>query len=951
MNLSLTRTGVVVSACFAGSVLAQPLPTDPSLVTGELDNGFRYIIKQHANPPGRAALWMHVSTGSLNETDEQRGLAHYLEHMAFNGSPNFPPGSVVPFFESLGMTFGRDQNAFTSFDQTTYQLTLPDVKPETFDKGFLFFADVAGRLSLDPKEIDEERQVILEERRTRLSAQQRVQDYFFERIAPGSIFGERLPIGTEKTLMSVQQNNFKDYYNKFYVPSNMTLLIVADADPAMIAEHVKKSFGGGERKAPPADQGAGLKAQTEYRVIVPTDPELRDASVGFYTLSQPKPPVTTEEQVRAKYIEDLGSGAFNRRLGAKVNEGKVRFLSGGASAMDLFNALRFASVTADGEPDKWKEMFTDLATELQRARVHGFSEREIDDVKADFIAGAEQAVKTESTRPARVVVGMMNSMVAQNEPIMSAAQRLELVKKYMPAITAAEVSARFAQVFDPANCTFTFQMPSGPAAKVQPPTEAEALSFARTAIEVKPAADVLTDRPTQLLSEKPGAATVADAQFDEPTAVASAWLSNGVRVHHRFMDIRKDNVTVSITLAGGEIEETAQNHGITQVASLAWSRPATSKLTSTNVRDLMVGKNVTVGGGAGGDNLTLNVSGSPEHLEHGMQLAYLMLTDPVIEQASFDQWKTEQLQGIEARKIQPFGVLAENMMDMVLPAGEVRQRLLEKADVDRQSPAAAQAWLARILKTAPIEVCVVGDISKDRAMELVATYVGSIAQRDRISGTTLDSLRTIQRPKGPLAKSATVATVTPQAVVMAGFFGTDIDQVRESRLMNVASKIMSTRMNKKIREEEQLVYGIGFQSRPAAEYPGYGMAVAAAPTDPAKAARLADRIDEMLTEFANNGPTEDELTVAKRQIANELDMQMKQPDFWMPRLAELTYRDRKLSDIVDAPAAFQAFTAQDVKDNFAKFCVPDRKLRVIVTPLPPEPKAEQPAAPKPQGAK
>lgn len=142
----------------AGSTAwAQTLTNDPALVTGELDNGLHYVIRKHANPPGRATIWIHMHTGSLNETDHQRGLAHYLEHMAFNGSTNFPPGSVVPFFQSMGMTFGRDQNAFTNMEQTTYQLSLPDVKPETLKKGMMFFADILSRLSLTPAEIDNER--------------------------------------------------------------------------------------------------------------------------------------------------------------------------------------------------------------------------------------------------------------------------------------------------------------------------------------------------------------------------------------------------------------------------------------------------------------------------------------------------------------------------------------------------------------------------------------------------------------------------------------------------------------------------------------------------------------------------------------------------------------------------------------------------------------------------
>ncbi len=238
--------GLVFGGGRAGSVAqaqAQDLPTDPALVSGQLDNGLRYVIREHAEPPGKAAIWMHLHTGSLNETDRQRGLAHYLEHMAFNGSENFPPGAVVPFFQSLGMTFGRDQNAFTSFDQTTYQLTLPDVQAETLAQGMTFFSDILFQLSLAPKEIEDERQIIQEERRRSLSGDQRTMYYVLERLVPGSIVGQRIPIGTQETINSVQRADFQDYYGKWYVASNATVMVVADTRASQLVELIKEHFG------------------------------------------------------------------------------------------------------------------------------------------------------------------------------------------------------------------------------------------------------------------------------------------------------------------------------------------------------------------------------------------------------------------------------------------------------------------------------------------------------------------------------------------------------------------------------------------------------------------------------------------------------------------------------------------------------------------------------------
>src|SRR5499425_2032992 len=210
----------------AASPSDEKLPVDPALVMGTLSNGLSYIIRQHKNPEGRVSIWLHVASGSLNETDATRGLAHYLEHMAFNGSANFPPGSVIPFFQSLGLAFGRDQNAFTSFDQTAYQLTLPGGSRDLLDKGMLFMSDVAQRLALDTPAIDSERQIILEEKRSRASASQRTQDYIYERLAPESTIGRRLPIGAEETIKAVARPEFVDYYRHWYVPSNMTMIVV-----------------------------------------------------------------------------------------------------------------------------------------------------------------------------------------------------------------------------------------------------------------------------------------------------------------------------------------------------------------------------------------------------------------------------------------------------------------------------------------------------------------------------------------------------------------------------------------------------------------------------------------------------------------------------------------------------------------------------------------------------
>ncbi|MFN7020869.1 MAG: M16 family metallopeptidase [Phycisphaerales bacterium] len=931
----MTRSAFVTAACLAGVqvcslALAQPLPTDPRLVTGELPNGMRYIVKQHANPPGRASMWIHVSSGSLNETDAQRGIAHYLEHMAFNGSENFKPGSVIDFFQSMGLMFGQHQNAFTSFDQTTYQLALPDTRPETLDKGLLFFADVAGRLSLLPEEIEEERQIIFEEKRTRKGAEQRTQEYVLERMIPGSLIGERLPIGTDRTLASVMRPDFVDYYTRWYVPSNMTLMIVADADPEAIVGQIRKHFGDGEKRPVPVDQDPRITPIEASRAIVATDPELTGASVEVFTFGPREEPATTVPLMRRDMVRQIGVSAFNRRMGAKLSKGGTAYLSASASAMSLFNAATFRQFSAEGKPEDWKTMLNELGTDAQRARLHGFSAQEIDDVRKEILASHEQFVARESTIDARRVLMMMNRSVAGGEPIMSARQQLDLANQLLPTITPEEVSRVFAEQFDPARATFVAVLPSGGDA----PTEEQLLALGKSAFDVRPEAEAADERPTTLLSELPTPGIASDLTTHQTSAVTSGWLENGARFHHRFMDIEKDSVTVTITLAAGPIQETADNHGVSEVAALAWGRPATSRLSSTNIRDIRTGRKTRVRGGVSSpDSMSISISGSPSDLEDGLQLAYLMLTDPVIEQANFDQWNKEQLQAIEEREKNIQAAMGVLVAATVMPPGDIRFQPLTADEVNRLTPEAGQAWLKRVIATAPIEVAVVGDIARDEAVRLLERYVGSLPSRPRIGPSTLDDLRAVARPAGPRTADKSMATRTDKAVALIGFYGPDADNVADTRCMSIASRILSTRAIQKIREKEQLAYSPGCRLQPGTALPGYGMFMGMTTTDPGKVERLVASFGELFDSFAAEGPTDDELATARRQFANDLDDQMKQPGFWMGRIGAMNYRNIKLDDVMAAPEAYQTIPAAQIRDTFAKYYKPESRFSVVVRPV------------------
>ncbi|MDX2131157.1 MAG: insulinase family protein [Planctomycetota bacterium] len=958
------RRGVMLvlgaSCVLAGVSRGQPLPADPSLVTGALPNGLTYIVKPHATPEKRAAVWMHVSTGSLNETDEQRGLAHFLEHMAFNGSANFPPGAVVPYFESLGLTFGRHQNAFTSFDQTTYQLSLPDNQPETLAKGLSFFADVNSRLLLSEAEIDQERGVILNEKTSRKSAMQRVSEAMLLRTAPGSRYAQRLPIGVDETLHSVKRQNFVDYYTAWYGPANTTVIVVADMDPHAAVEKITEAFDtpGAAPTPRPVDLDPGVTPYDASFGVVITDPELPRATVSMTRLEPLREPVTTIPDFRQDLVEDLAQRAFNTRLRNLVSDGAASFRGGFAGVSQSGRIIRSVQASVNGAPERWRDMLTDLLAEVQRARLHGFSLREIELARRDVLSTFERQASQEGTIPASGHLARINARLASGDTIMAASQELALARDLLPSITPEECSAWFARTFEPDAVMFAAQMPAGPHA----PTEEDLLAAGIVAAAQTPDARHEAAAATSLMSALPQPGEVVASETHDATGVWSGWLSNNVRVHHKYMEERKGQVSVQVTLFGGELYETPETRGNTNAAGLAiggggtgvggGGLPAAKSLSSTQIRELMTGRKVTVRGRVGPDAIQVSVAGDPADLEHAMQLAHLLLTEPRVEPAAFDRWREMMLQFVDTMPRNPLQMFSRTETEARYPEHEVRTKAFTREQIEGVTIEEAQATIDRLIAESPIEVAIVGEVSRERAIELASRYLGSLPQRPRVSAGQFADLRTLPAPDGPKVARVQVDTVTPAAGASVGFYAPDSANVDDVRAMQLAASVLSIRMNTKIREQQRLVYGIRCGVQPGNAYPGYGMVRAGAPCDPANAEALATSIAEVYEAFAQSGPTDEEVAIVKRQTANNLAEAMKDPAFWLGKLEAATADGIPLDDILAAPDAFQAITPAQILEVFNRYYSPQRTVTVVVTPrgaqaTPAEPKASD--APKPAG--
>jgi zinc protease len=911
--------------------LDAPLPVDPAVTFGRLPNGMSTWIRRHQTPPGKVAMWLAVNTGSLNESERERGLAHFVEHMAFNGTRNFPPGQVVKYFQSIGLRFGHDQNAATGFDWTTYQLALPDTRPATIGKGLTCFADFVFRQTLAPAEIDRERAVVLAEGRARKGYQQRLIERILPVMFPGSLLAERLPIGKEDTLRTVGRDAFTSYISRFYRPDQATLLVAGDIDPAAMQKMIAAAFAGWPTPASrPANAGAGLRPRRGDRAAVVTDPEMPLALVELSTF-RPLHPTLTVKDSRDRLIEGIGVWLVDRRMDELVKKGKAPFQSAEGSVGSIFNAATAIQLDANGDGTAWREMLTTLITEARRAREHGFSTEELADARRATLADAEQQAATESTKDAGGFLSSMQGSLTARERPTSSAQLLALDRALLPGITIAEVNAAYRANFAPGDRMILLAGPQGKG--FVPPTEQELLAAAARAEATPVAGPTQEPRVTRLMATDPTPGTIVEQSEDPALHILSVTFANGARVHLRSMSYRKNEVEASVLLAGGELRETAATRGLTDVAGLAFSSPATAGLSSTQIRNYLTGTKIGIGGGAEGDDLAVRLSSAPDQLEDAMRLAHLLLREARVEAPSLERWKKETRQNI-ARNQSSVEARAGERLTSLLTGDDVRGRPYSPADLERLAVPAAQSWLDQHLRGAPIEAAIVGDAPRERLLELARKYLGSLPARPR-ADAALDGLRRTAGRPGPLTSTVDVETVTPRALVAVGWRGPDFPQLHDQRLLTMAALILRTRLEVELREKRGLTYSVSCGASSGDVLFGTGTFAASLTVDPARARTAAALTRRLFGEFARRGPTPAEVATVHNQIRNDMEVQVQRPDYWRSRLEDLDLRHRTVEDYDKLLPEALATTGEEIRAMVARYLREDRRFEIIARPAKP----------------
>jgi len=908
--------------------LDAPLPVDPEVEQLRLGNGLTVVLRPSRRPPPRVALWLVVRCGSLHEREAERGLAHFVEHLAFRGSRRFPPGGIERSLAALGLASGRKLNAFTSTVDTAYCLLLPGQDEAALAVGLSCLADIASGLALDEREVERERRVILEEVRADRGAVERVRERVLRLMVPDARLAERHPLGVEGSIAAATADRLRGFYDRWYRPGASTLLVVGDFDPERVRVAVEDHFGdwpAGDL-VPPPDTGAGVAGPTRVGLVL--DPEVVDTEVRVVSVWPSVAPKVMGD-LRSVLLEDLGLFTLNRRLAELAAGEDAPFDAASAAVTPLLGCVTQARAVASCGGGTVAASLASLLAELHRMRLHGPLPAELEDARVAARARAQDADRGASFRDPEAVARELHVAVRAGRLPVSAAQKRDLLERLLPGVGGDEVASALARRFDPQR---QLVLVVGPDSLEPEAPEAEDLLRLHAAVLGRdPGPPAHRRGEDRLLVPRPSAGAVTGRAEADGGAVVSLTLDNGVLVHLRPMDRLPGRVLVHVGLAGGRILEGVDEVGLTAAGAAVFAVPACRRHPSAMFRRVMATRTFDLSGWVDEDLVSVRLSAGGEDLEVAFEALHLLLAEPRIEPSALDRWRrvverqaTDRVSSVESS-------LASAAVSL-LTGGDHRFQVVTAERARAVSLDLAQSWVDGLVGAAPLEAAIVGDLEVDRMVDLARWSLGSLPGRRR-SAPELDPLRKLPVRPGPTELSVAVPTVTPRAAVLVGHRAAAWGSARERRLLHLAERVLEQRLHRTLRQHDGLTYSAQCSFGPSRAFPAASMLAVACAVPPERAEEAVDRVVRTLAEEARDGPPAEELEVARRQLVELVDLAGRAPQYWASHLAELSLRGGSVHDLDEAGELYRTCTAEQVGEALARWVVPANRLVVVCRPV------------------
>ena len=900
------------------------LPLDPAVTKGRLDNGLSYFLRVHRQPEKRMALWLAVNAGSMQEDDDQQGLAHFLEHMAFNGTRRFRKQEIVDYLETIGMRFGPDVNAYTSFDETVYMLEVPTDNPEYMEKAFLILHEWAQGIVLDPEEVEKERGVVLEERRASLGAQSRIRDQQFPVIFKGSRYATRLPIGTEEILKTAQPEALKRFYRDWYRPGLMAVIAVGDFDGQEVEKAIRERFSdlkGPENPRPRVVHPVPPHEETLVSIV--TDPEVPGTSVSLLK-KLPALPQNSRAAYRQMVIERLFHAMLNARLEEKRRTAAAPFrFSMSQTVRSMVRSADILVQAAMAKQDRIAESMETLLTEAERATVHGFQPSELDRVKKEMLRGYETSAREKDKVRSRRYTSEILRHFLVGEGMPGIDYELKLLKELLPGIDADALNVVAHEWGRPGNRVVTVTALEGTQV---PKQEALLALMDRGDRKVEAYQDQAKAGP--LVPEPPADGRIAEESRIPELGITVWKLSNGVQVILKPTDFKNDEVLLSGFSPGGHSLASDQDYPSALYADSVVGTGGAGGFSAVELEKALAGKVVQVSTSIFELEETVRGRASPQDLETMLQLVYLRLTAPRLDPDAIAAWKANALESVRNRLVMPQAVFGDRLQE-VLSRNHLRRRPPTEESLGRMDPEKAlEIYRERFQDASDFTFVLVGNLDLKALRGPLLTYLGGLpsSRRDekwRDVG--------VQSPK-EVVRFEVKKGLEPQSRVHLQFLG-EAGWSRQSRHdLTSLARVLSIRLREVLREDMGGTYGVRVRSRlrrrPTESY-SFTISFGCAPENVDQLVKAA--LDE-IEKLREHGVDDEILVKVREGQIRSREVSLRRNGFWLNRLAG-HYRygtDPRL--VLEYQPLVESVTSDRMRDTLSRYLNPERYVMGVLNP-------------------
>ena len=901
------------------------LKPDPSLRHGVLKNGLRYVLKENSEPKDRVAVYLNIQAGSLHETDEQRGYAHFLEHMLFNGSTHFKPGELVEYFQSIGMSFGGDTNAHTSFDETVYNIILPGGDRQQLEKGLLVMADYARGALLLESEIERERGVILSEKRARDSAEYRTYVAGSNFALRGTLMPERMPIGVDETLKLADQRGLKDYYDAWYRPENMILVVVGDFQIAGMEPLLQQYFAGlTAASVTPRCPDFGSLQHKGIETFYHYEEELGRTDVSIESVWDKKPQDDSLLLEMAELREHVASQILQYRLQRLQEKPDTPFSGARYSSGDMLGRIGFNAISAQARPGKWQETMRLLEHTLRQALVAGFSQEELDRVKKELNSQLESAVLTASTRDSKEIAAKIIRHLNDNRVLQSPEQEKELYGPVLASMTLDEVNAAFkkswshdSRLLSVAGNTLL------PAATAHEDIGKVYASAADEPIETTTA----KSKPQFPYLKVPvqGPSPIAVIPF-KAIGVERIVFANGVTLNLKKTDFQKNEVLVQVHIGNGKLS--APIPALALVAGGVVNGSGSGTLQRSELDEVMAGTSIAADFKVGESSFVWSGKAVRTETEALFQLLHTLVVDPGLREDAFLRVMRDTKQAYEGLERDVRGVLQLKVQPF-LAGNDARFGMPPWSELEKLKLAQIRQWLLPELQNGSMEISVVGDFDRHEVVRFASRYFGNLNSRVK----TEIAVAPVRFPAGQSLTVKVQSSIDKSLVVMA-WPTADFWDIGRTRRLHMLASVFDDRLRKVIREKLGATYSPEVYSSGSRVYKDYGLLMVQMTVEPGREKVIADEVLKVAEDLRLRGVSGEELERAKAPMMTSLKDAVRSNPYWLNSvLIQSSQHSQQLSWPTTILSDFESVTTEELAQLAARYL---KRENVAVARVEPE---------------